>query len=98
MTDTRTLPVETVRAIAMVGRVVTMGDSQFKIHSVEGRDYYAFDDDGMITADLDMTPAHHITVPWAHIYPSTAQISDGFGQTVPLAKVRLGVCLAKSYR
>lgn len=98
MSETRTLPVETVRAIAMVGRIVTMGDSQFKIHAVEGTDYYAFDDDGQITADLNMTPAQHITAPQAHIYPSTARHGDGFGQVVPLAKVRSGVCLAKSYR
>lgn len=97
MAETRTLPRETVNGIAMVGRIVTLGDEQFKIHSVEGRDWYAFDDQGMTTVDLQMTVASWITEPVATIIPSGHAIGEGFSQTVPLAKVRPGVCLSKRY-
>jgi hypothetical protein len=84
-------------AIGMVGRVVTVGNRQFKIHSVEGTDWYAFDDQGMTTVDFAMAKASWITFPLATIIPSGHKIGDGFAETVALDQCRPGVCLAKSY-
>lgn len=94
---TETITQEIASAIGMVGRVVTVGSAQYKIHSVEGTDWYAFDDQGQTTVDFHMTPASWITFPLATIIPSGHKIGDGFSTVVALDQCRPGVCLAKSY-
>jgi hypothetical protein len=89
----------TVRAIAHVGSVVTYANAQWTVHSVEGDTWYAFlEDDGTITVDASMTRADWIKEPFALIVPAGCVIGEGFGKEVPLAQVRRGVCLSKSYR
>lgn len=89
----------TVKAIGMVGRVVTYGNDQYKIHSVEGRDFYAFLDGETITVDFSMTEASWIKDPVAMIIPAGHKIGDGYATEVPLWSpfLRPGVCLTKSY-
>lgn len=88
---------DTVEGIALVGNIVTVGDQQFKVHSAEGRDWYAFDDQGETRVDLAMTVANWITVPELTLIPSGHKIGEGFAITVEANKVRRGVCLAKSW-
>ena len=78
---TETITQEIASAIGMVGRVVTVGSAQYKIHSVEGTDWYAFDDQGQTTVDFHMTPASWITFPLATIIPSGHKIG---GYAVPV--------------
>lgn len=91
----------TARAIAHVGAVVTFANAQWTVHSVEGRDYYAFlSPDGTITVDATMTPATWIEehAPIAMIVPAGHSMGDGFGREVYLTNLTRGVCLDKSYR
>ena len=88
---------DVAQAIGMVGKIVTVGNSQYKIHSVEGTDWYAFDDQGLTSVDFSMSPASWITEPEATIIPSGHKIGEGYAETVPLRRCRPGVCLAKAY-
>jgi hypothetical protein len=88
---------EFATAIGSVGAVVTYGNRQFKIHSVEGPSWYAFDDHGLTSVDCGMSPASWITTPMAVIVPSGSVIGDGVSLEVPLNRVRRGVCLSKSW-
>jgi len=101
-TATRQVTVEfapaTVQAIAHVGQVVTLGNAQFTVHSVEGRDYYAFDQDGTTVVDANMTRASWLVEPVALILPAGSKIGEGFGKEVPLWRLQRGVCLTKRYR
>jgi len=94
-TSTHAFTPEQCRAIGMVGQVVTYGNRQWILHSVEGTDWYAFDDQGMTTVDCRMTPANWIMDPIAMLIPSGHEIGDGFGVEVYLSKITRGVCLAK---
>ena len=88
-----------VAAIAHVGAVVTFANAQWTVHSVEDRDYYAhLTCDGTIMVDASMTNAYWISEPRAMIIPAGHKVGDGFAREVPLARVRRGVCLVKSYR
>ena len=89
----------TVQTIGHVGSVVTHANAQWTVHSVEGPDFYAFlEEDGTITVDANMTLASWIMFPKVLLVPAGAKIGDGFAKEVPLAQVRRGVCLDKSYR
>ena len=92
------IPAQAVRAIGMVGSIVTYSNQQYKIHSVEGHDYYAFLSfvgDGSVTADFNMSPAYWCTEPIANLLPMGREIGEGYSVAIPLARVRRGVCLAK---
>lgn len=95
--STATLTPDMIKGISMVGRVVTVGNDQYKIHSVEGTDWYAFDDQGTTTVDFAMAKASWITFPLATIIPSGHKIGDGLSTVVALDQCRPGVCLSKSY-
>ena len=88
---------EFANAIGMVGKVVTYGNRQWILHSVEGPSWYAFDDQGVTTVDATMTPASWITEPVAMIIPTGHLIGEGFGREVYLSQVQRGVCLSKSW-
>lgn len=91
---TVTLSDEVVQAAALVGRIATYRDRQVKIHSIEGADYYAFQSDVQsITVDSDMTPCPWITQPRAHLVTT---YGDNVG-VAPVASLRLGVCLVKTW-
>ena len=100
-TATRQVTVEfapaTVQAIAFVGQVITLDDTQYVVHSVEGRDYYAFNQDGVTIVDANLT-ALSFDRPYAMVVPMGVKIGEGFARTVPLPQLRRGVCLTKSYR
>lgn len=94
----------TLSAIAQVGHVVTVDAHTFGaipwqavVHSVEGVDWYAFDDNGLTTVDCAMSPAHWITEPRAMVVPMGHKIGDGWGVEVNLARLSRGVCLSKAY-
>lgn len=90
---------ETVQGIALVGQIVTFPGSpgQYKVHSVEGRNWYAFDDQGSTKVDLDMTVASWITEPLANIIPVGHKIGEGFAQTVRVGMIKRGVNLKKGF-
>lgn len=88
-----------VKAMAMVGRVVTHANAQYAIRCVEGHDWFAFESAPQVTKiDFNMTPAPWITEPVATLIPAGRSLGDGFGKEVPIGDVRLGVCLVKTYR
>lgn len=96
------MPVQTVsltpkiaHAVSLVGNVVTYRDRQFVVHSIEGADWYTFQEkDGTITVDVALPHLSHITER-AMIIPSGHVMGEGFGQEVPLSDLRRGVCLVK---
>lgn len=94
---TSTVPADTLRAISLVGRVVTYRDRQYTCHSVEGVDFFAFRNlaSDTITVDLGMTPSPWHREATAMLIPMGCQIGQGFGQEVPVSLIRAGVCLAK---
>lgn len=92
------IPAETIKAVAMVGNVVTWKGEQFKLYSVEGYDYYAFTsstDPNTITVDFAMTPSEWKRDTRAFLLPMGCVISDGYGFEVRLSECRRGVSLAK---
>lgn len=97
--QTTTLPQADVDKIALVGKIVTFPGSngQFKVHSVEGPTWYAFDRDGETVLDLGLTKSRVITEPLATIMPSDTQIGQGFAETVRVGMIRRGVNLTKSW-
>ncbi|HKZ21145.1 MAG TPA: hypothetical protein VJQ57_13675 [Acidimicrobiia bacterium] len=87
----------TLKAVALTGRVVTYRDTQYRVHCVEGSDYYAFVSDydtGAITIDFYAKPLG-IREPVATIVPAWSRFGDGFAETVPVARLTPGVCLIK---
>ena len=88
---------EVCRAIGMVGRVVTVQDRQYKIHSVEGGTWYAFEQkDGTIKVDLDFPMVQRFeNEPMAAIIPMGSVMGDGFHRVVPFRLCSPGVCLTK---
>lgn len=90
------IPAQTIRNIALVGRVVTYQGEQYKCYSVEGYDYYAFCSAlGGITADFAMTPSEWKRQGWVFLLPMGAKIGDGVGIEVPLTSVKTGLTLTK---
>ena len=92
------IPTETIKAVAMVGHVVTWKGEQFKCYSVEGYDYYAFlssVDGQSITCDFAMTESEWKREPRAFLLPMGCVIGDGYGFEVRLSECRKGVSLAK---
>ena len=88
------------QSVGMVGNVVTYRQQQYVVHSVEGTDWYAFQEkDGTITVDTNMTTADWIADhnPIATIIPSGHLVGEGFAQEAYLSEVRRGVCLSKRY-
>lgn len=98
-TSTHTMSPDMIKGIALVGRVVTYGNSQYKIHSVEGTDWYAFDDQGRTTVDCGFPVANWIKTPIVGMIPSGHKIGDGFMIEIPMDSpfLRPGVCLAKAW-
>lgn len=97
---TSTLDQSMIYALSMVGRVVTYRNNQYKIHSVEGRSWYAFDQgDGSTKIDCDMPVSTWLDEPIANLIPSGHKVGDGYMIDVPLYSPRLsaGVCLAKAW-
>jgi hypothetical protein len=98
--QTTTLPQADVDKIALVGKIVTFPGSngQFKVHSVEGPTWYAFDQDGETVVDLGLTKSLAITQePLATLLPTWAKIGQGFSETVRVGMIRRGVNLTKSW-
>ena len=86
---------DVAHAVGIVGRVVTYRERQYVVHSVEGADWYVFEEkDGTLTVDLHMTEIG-LVEPVATVVPSGSVIGEGFAREVPLRGVRRGVCLAK---
>jgi len=95
---TQSITPEALTALTLVGRIVTYQGQQYKVHSVEGVDFYAFtpaDRPNTVTCDFGMTPSQWHSEPTAFILPMGAKIGDGFGIEVEVAQVKRGVCLAK---
>lgn len=97
MTTTATVPAATLDAIALVGKIVTYCHDQYRVHSVEGPDYYAFDNGGVTTADLGFPRADWLSEPRVLIIPMGRKIGEGYGQEVRMGQVRRGVCLSKAW-
>lgn len=99
--NTVTLSDEVIQAASMIGKLVTVegyGGGQFYVHSVEGRDFYAFQSDVQaITIDPAMTPLDRIHQTTAHLLPTWAKVGEGYGFDAPLTRVRPGVSLVKSW-
>lgn len=89
---------ETLHGMSMVGKTVTYNGEQFKIYSVEGYDWYAFQSPTNptgVTCDFRMTPAEWKRQPLAFLLPMGHKIGDGAGFEVRLSTVTRGICLAK---
>lgn len=99
MSRTHTLSPEIVDGIALVGKIVTvpLRSGQYKVHSVEGHDWYAFDKDGQTTVDLSMSPACWITSPVATVIPTDHEVGEGFSEMFDVTFLRRGVNLVKSW-
>jgi hypothetical protein len=83
---------ELLRAIALVGNVVTYLDQQWTVQEVEGIDWYAFDDDGVTTVDCGLTRAPHRAEPLALVISA-----DGESKAWAAAsQLKRGVCLVKA--
>ena len=89
---------EVIDAARMVGKIVTYRDRQYKVHSVEGPDYYAFGSkivgDDTITIDFDMAGGWRPDT-YAYIIPCELHDGDGWGTEVPVGWLKPGVCLVK---
>lgn len=95
-TTLESIPSATIQAIRWVGRTVTYRDAQYRVHSVEGYDFYAFESaNGGVTVDLSMSPCGIKRNPVAMIIPAGHKIGDGFGREVYTSELRTGVCLTK---
>lgn len=96
---TFTFSPELVNGISLVGKVVHVPyrPGQFRVHSVEGFDWYAFDRKGETIVDLAMTASDRHHAPIVTVLPMGAQMGDGFAETYPVDQVRRGVNLVKSW-
>lgn len=97
--STATYTAEIAHAISLTGKTVTVGTAQYYVHSIEGHDWYTFrDENGSITIDINLTPSRWITTPIATLIPSGHKFGDGHSEMRPIASIKRGVCLEKSYR
>lgn len=86
-----------IKIIAMVGKIVTKGDRQFKVHSVEGKTWYAFDDNGQTVIDMGFPALSTMEQPLLTLLPDGAKIGQGFAVEAFASDVSRGVCLTKSW-
>lgn len=84
-----------IKHAGMVGQIVTVDDRMYMVHSIEGTDWYAFDQDGQTTIDDNMTRASWLTEPLVTVVPLGCKMGDGFSSEFKLSRVRLGVSLVK---
>jgi hypothetical protein len=68
----------------LVGRTVTYRDQPWKIHSVEGVTWYAFQDGDVVKIDQGMSPGSWLRVPRVMIHPVGTKIGEGFGMEIDL--------------
>lgn len=97
MNTVTSVPAATLDAIAVVGKIVTHGNHQYRVHSVEGHTWFAYDDNGTIRMDLDLPASRWITEPLVGIIPMGSKIAAHAAEMVPLHQVRRGVCLVKPH-
>lgn len=90
---------ELLHALTLVGQVVTVDYVQYTVHSIEGESWYAYNQDGQISVDTNMTIPEWLRGQAAtvHLVPMGCKIGQGFGHTVPLTWVRRGVSLIKGW-
>lgn len=93
--STHTIPTHVIQAASLVGQVVTVNERQCTVHSVEGTDWYAFDQDGQVSIDLNMPHASWLTTPVVTLLPMGCKIGEGVSFVEMLPLVRRGVCLTK---
>lgn len=87
-----------IKIIAMVGKIVTKGNRQFKVHSVEGRTWYAFNNDRDETViDMGFPALSTMEQPLLTLLPDGAKIGQGFAVEAFASDVSRGVCLTKSW-
>lgn len=97
MNTVDSIPAQTLKNVTMVGTIVTYANTQYRVYSVEGYDYYAFQSaNGGITCDFDMFKAEWKRDVYLYLLPMDAKIGEGRAIEVPMAFVTKGVCLAKS--
>lgn len=82
--STHVLPSELVQGLSLIGKIVHLPyrSGQFRVHSVEGFDWYAFDRNGETVVDLAMTPSESYREPMATIVPVDHKIGEGFSEGV----------------
>jgi hypothetical protein len=88
---------EVVEGVALVGKIVTLNERQYKVHSVEGRTWYAFDKDGSTSLDLGFPPASWMLAPVATVIPMGHYLGEGYSFEVGVDRLTRGVCLVKSW-
>lgn len=93
---THTIPLEAVQGMSWVGQIVTVGERQFTVHNIEGRDWYAHLQDGQVTVDIHMTPIH-IVEPIAMVLPMGTKLGEGSAETYEVSRLTRGVSLVKSW-
>lgn len=102
ITDTSTTMIagqEVWEAVALVGKIVHVEGvwGQFKVNSVEGRDWFACERDGQTLVDLGLTSASWLGDPWVTLLPMGAELGEGRSQTYPLGRLVRGVSLVKGW-
>lgn len=85
--------------VALVGKIVHVEGvwGQFKVNSVEGRDWFACERDGQTLVDLGLTPASWLAEPWVTLLPMGVELGEGYSQTYPLGEIVRGVSLVKAW-
>lgn len=67
--------------IALVGTKITYWEASYRVHAVEGTDWYAFqDEDGKISVDTGFPTASWIIVPRLTLLPEGTKIGEGFSR------------------
>lgn len=95
--STHVINMDVVQGASWVGQQVTDGHNQWRVHSVEGVDWYAFNQDGRVSVDQHMTPDEWHTVPTLTLLPDGAKFGQGLSVSRKLGTVRRGVSLVKSW-
>lgn len=82
--STHVIAPEIVQGLGLIGKIVHVPyrSGQFRVHSVEGFDWYAFDRDGETVLDLNMTASESYREPLATIVPVDHKIGDGQSEGV----------------
>lgn len=90
------IPTETIKAVALVGNVVTYANEQWVVYSVEGYDYYAFQSStDTVTCDFNHPGADWYRDAVALLLPMGRKIGEGYGKEAPIRHLSKGVRLAK---
>ena len=96
---THTVHPDALAAIAKVGRHVTHMGVQYRVHQVEGFNYYAFLSSvgDTVTVDFGMPDAFWLRTPLLGLLPIGAKIDDGIMIEVPIDSphLRFGVSLRR---